>query len=141
MRRLVTTIIVLAAIAVAAWAIGSLPQRSPRAELPSTTRSAEAPARTDQPPAERPLDEPVTVLVSITGSRFLPTAVMAQVGDTVRWTNEDTVAHTVTGGPFASARLAPGESYQAVVTEVGTVTYSCTLHPEMTGQVIVQPAR
>lgn len=140
MRR---SIAIASALLLTLGAVGCRRQsnQAPTSGQPSGAPSAEAPAQINQPPAERPLAEPVTVLVSITGGRFLPTAVNAQVGDTVKWTNEDTVTHTVTGGPFSSPRLAPGESYQVVVTEAGTVSYGCTLHPAMAGQVIVRPAQ
>ena len=92
------------------------------------------------PMGQRPLQTATTALISIKNRRFLPSVIAAQVGDTVKWTNEDSVPHTVVGIELNSARLAPGESYQAVVTKAGTIDYTCGIHPDMKGQIKVQPA-
>jgi plastocyanin len=92
------------------------------------------------PMGQRPLQTATTVLVSIKNRRFLPSVIAAQVGDTIKWTNEDSMPHTVVGTELNSPRLAPGESYQAVVTKAGTYDYACGIHPDMKGQIKVQPA-
>ncbi|MEX2587379.1 MAG: plastocyanin/azurin family copper-binding protein [Actinomycetota bacterium] len=62
-----------------------------------------------------------------------------QVGDTVTWTNEDTLAHTVTdeGGEFDSGFLNTGESFSRTFDEPGEFEYFCTPHPWMRARVIV----
>ncbi len=61
------------------------------------------------------------------------------VGDTVTWTNDDTMAHTVTAadGSFDSGFLMPGESWSYTFTEAGASNYFCTPHPWMRGSVVV----
>lgn len=61
------------------------------------------------------------------------------VGDTVRWTNTDSVDHAVRsverpagGEDFESERLAPGGSFRFAPTTEGTWRYACPLHPDST---------
>lgn len=109
-------------------------KKSPAANNPATNQ----PAQQNLPLAQRPVKEPVKVLISIKDNKFLPQVITAQVGDTVEWTNEDTVSHTVSGGPLNSARLAKGESYSFTPTAAETIDYSCSIHPDMKGQIIVK---
>lgn len=99
------------------------------------------PVQQNLPMAERPVKQPVKILISIKNNKFLPQVITAQVGDTVEWTNEDTAPHTVTGGELNSARLAKGESYTVTLTKPGTIDYSCGIHPDMKGQVVVREAQ
>lgn len=82
--------------------------------------------------------EPGTV--TIIDFTFEPPELTAGVGDTVTWTNEDSVAHTVTSegdGPLASGDLESGATYEATFDEPGTYDYLCTIHPTMRGTVEV----
>lgn len=77
---------------------------------------------------------------SIAGFQFEPTPLTVTVGETVTWTNKDAVAHTVTasGKQFDSGKLAAGKSFSFTFKSAGTYLYTCTLHPYMKGEVIVQ---
>ena len=81
--------------------------------------------------------------VAIRDFAFAPRMVEIRVGDTVRWTNSDSVAHTATGrsGSFDTGLLEPGASGSIRFTAAGTYRYVCTPHPEMTGAVVVRAAR
>jgi len=76
---------------------------------------------------------------------FDPPALEVSLGTTVKWTNEDAVAHTVTsgtaqGGPnglFDSGMILAGDSFQFTFTEEGTQDYYCVVHPWMAGSVKV----
>jgi plastocyanin len=61
-------------------------------------------------------------------------------GDTITWTNEDLVPHTVTAkdGRWDSGELAPGDSFVVVVDTGGTVPYVCRYHPTMSGTLDVR---
>jgi amicyanin len=73
---------------------------------------------------------------------FSPTPLTVKVGTTVTWTNKDNVDHTVTttSGPvmFDSKNIASGQTFSYTFTQAGTYNYICTIHPFMTGQVVVQ---
>jgi plastocyanin len=82
---------------------------------------------------------PEPVPVSIQDFFFSPDTVVIFTGTAVRWTNEGNENHTVTseGGLFDSGTLQPGESFEYLFDVAGTYHYSCTIHPSMTGTVIV----
>ena len=82
--------------------------------------------------------------VSITsGNLFSPLSITVKVGTAVTWTNSDpTSVHTVTsdnGTSFNSGNIAIGSTYTFTTTVTGTFPYHCTLHPSMTGTLIVTP--
>ena len=84
-----------------------------------------------------------SILSSITNFSF--GAVTAGVGEEVTWANSDSVPHTVTSGSrgtpdgaFDSGVFQPGESFSTSFDETGTYTVTCTLHPQMTGVVVVR---
>lgn len=76
--------------------------------------------------------------VTIKDFAFGPQALTIKAGTTVTWTNNDSTPHTVTSSTFESSQLLPGQSFQHTFTDAGTYDYSCSIHPSMTGQVIVQ---
>lgn len=110
---------------------------TPRPTLPPATR----PPAT-RPPATRPpaTSAPSAVAAKIVDFGFSPTTLTVTVGTTVTWTNTGQVDHTVTanGGAFASGTLSPGASFSFTFRTAGTFAYHCTIHPFMTGTVIVK---
>ena len=71
---------------------------------------------------------------------FDPATVTIAVGGTVTWTNEDSTTHTVTAdnGEFNSGDLANGATFSFTFDTAGTFAYHCSIHPSMTGTVVVQ---
>lgn len=83
---------------------------------------------------------PQTITIDIQGFAFSQQELSINVGDTVIWTNKDTAPHNVistSGSVLQSEDLGNGESYQHTFTEAGTFEYLCTIHPAMTGKIIV----
>lgn len=80
-----------------------------------------------------------TVLVDIQDSSYLPPTLAVPVGTTVRWINHDEEIHTVTSttGLFGSAGLDLKEEYVHTFTAPGTYPYTCDLHPQMWGTIVV----
>lgn len=78
--------------------------------------------------------------VTIANFAFSPASLTIAVGDTVVWTNNDNVIHTVTSttGVFNSGSLANNATFSYIFKSAGTFDYYCTIHPYMTGKVIVQ---
>jgi plastocyanin len=79
---------------------------------------------------------------------FTPDPVYVNVGDLVIWSNRDTQIHTATSGDpvtevpdrkFDSGMLRPENTYNFEFEQVGEYDYYCTIHPQMTGKVIVRP--
>jgi plastocyanin len=87
----------------------------------------------DQPPA-------ANAAVNIDNFVFGPQTITVPVGATVTWTNKDDIPHTSvsTEGVFKSKVLDTDEKFSYTFTKAGTYPYYCTIHPKMTGKVVVQ---
>ena len=83
---------------------------------------------------------PVSHDITMQAFEFVPSAVEARPGDTLRWTNRDLVPHTVAAqdGAWTSEVVEPGATWSLEVTDGMTTDYLCTLHPIMTGAVAIQ---
>jgi len=94
------------------------------------------------PPANSQSASTKTVTVVIRGFKFHPETVTVNQGDTVEWKNEDIVPHTATEGVakpvFDSGTIQVGAMWRYVARNKGTYDYTCTLHPNMEGKLIVQ---
>ena len=81
-----------------------------------------------------------TAEVKIDNFSFGPAALTIAAGTTVTWTNRDDIPHTVvsTDGVFKSKALDTDDKFSFTFTKPGTYPYFCSIHPKMTGQVIVK---
>ena len=77
--------------------------------------------------------------VAIDNFRFAAPAITVPVGTTVTWTNRDDVPHNVvsTDNAFKSPVLDTDQKFSQTFETPGTFKYYCSLHPRMTGQVVV----
>jgi plastocyanin len=80
-----------------------------------------------------------TNTVKIQGYAFSPSTITVKAGTTVKWTNYDDVAHTVTSdeGLFDSGSINKNGSFSQTFDSTGTFDYHCTPHPTMTASVVV----
>ena len=78
--------------------------------------------------------------VKIDNFSFAPETIKVSVGTTVTWTNRDDIPHTVvsTDGVFKSKVRDTDEKFSFTFTKAGTYSYFCSVHPKMTGKVVVQ---
>ena len=79
--------------------------------------------------------------VSMEGIQFNPAEVTVGVGDTVTWTNNDSVDHDVTADSFSSGEsggMASGDTFEQTFDKAGSFDYVCTVHPGMEGTVVVE---
>ncbi|PYU51090.1 MAG: amicyanin [Acidobacteria bacterium] len=81
-----------------------------------------------------------TTEVKIDNFSFGPGTLTVPAGTTVTWTNSDDIPHTVvsTDGVFKSKVLDTDEKFSFTFSKAGTYPYFCSIHPKMTGKVIVQ---
>ena len=86
----------------------------------------------DQPSA-------ATAEVKIDNFSFTPQTLTIAVGTTVTWTNRDDIPHTVvsTDGVFKSKVRDTDEKFSYTFTKAGTYPYFCSVHPKMTGKIVV----
>jgi plastocyanin len=80
-----------------------------------------------------------TNTVKIQGMAFSPSVITVTAGTTVKWTNYDNVAHTVTSddGLFDSGSISTNGTFSQTFDSTGTYDYHCTPHPTMTASVVV----
>ena len=78
--------------------------------------------------------------VKIDNFVFGPQTLTVPVGTTVTWTNHDDIPHTVvsTEGVFKSKVRDTDEKFSYTFTKPGTYPYYCSVHPKMTGTVVVK---
>jgi amicyanin len=90
-------------------------------------------AKAGQPPASN-------VEVKIDNFSFGPPTVTVAAGTTVTWTNRDDIPHTVVSDDkvFKSKVMDTDEKFSFTFAKPGTYSYFCSVHPKMTGKVVVQ---
>jgi len=93
-------------------------------------------------PSVKANDQPLApnAEVKIDNFSFGPQTLTVPVGATVTWTNRDDIPHTVvsTDGVFKSKVRDTDETFSYTFTKAGTYPYFCSIHPKMTGQVMVK---
>src|SRR6266436_3969295 len=87
-------------------------------------------------------DKTSTIEVKIDNFSFGLVVLTVPVGATVTWTNRDDIPHTVVSTDdsktFKSKVLDTDEKFSFTFAKAGTYPYFCSIHPKMTGKVIVQ---
>jgi plastocyanin len=87
-------------------------------------------------------DQPSATNVGVKIDNFVfgPQTITVSVGTTVTWTNSDDIPHTAvsTDGVFKSKVMDTDEKFSYTFTKPGTYSYYCSVHPKMTGQVVVK---
>jgi len=79
-----------------------------------------------------------SVTVTIKDFKFKPATINASRGDRVVWVNRDRAPHTATRrGSFDTGKIRSGRAVAVKFNSRGTYRYICSLHPEMTGKVVV----
>lgn len=82
--------------------------------------------------------------VTMESIAFMPQEITVEAGTTVTWSNEDSVAHTVTaregGASFDSGNMDAGTTFETTFDEPGTYEYVCDYHvgSGMTGTIVVE---
>ena len=102
--------------------------------LPELTAAGEAVSAAAASPAT----------VKIDNFAFDAQTVTVAAGSTVTWVNDDDAPHTVVaddGKSFRSKVLDTGETFSFTFPAAGTWGYFCSVHPHMTGKVVVKPAQ
>jgi plastocyanin len=79
--------------------------------------------------------------VVIDSFNFSPKTTVVPIGATVTWTNHDNVPHVITSDDDQfnkSPLLKTGQSFSNAFATTGTYSYFCSIHPRMTGKIIVK---
>ena len=80
--------------------------------------------------------------VKIDNFAFAPQRVVVKAGTTVIWINDDDIPHTVASSTklFKSNALDTKDKFSFTFTTPGAYEYFCSLHPHMTGTIVVEAA-
>jgi plastocyanin len=83
---------------------------------------------------------PAGAAVQIGNFTFKNPVVTVKPGTTVTWTNGDDIPHTIVSkdGVFKSKVLDTGDRFTFTFAKVGQFGYFCSLHPHMTGTIVVK---
>ena len=80
--------------------------------------------------------------VTIDNFTFGPATLTVPVGTKVTWNNQDDIPHSVVSADevrvFKSPALDSDEKFSFTFDKAGIYKYFCSIHPKMTGTVIVQ---
>src|SRR5215469_4207609 len=80
------------------------------------------------------------VEVKIDNFNFTPPVLIVSAGTKVTWVNKDDVPHTITSDDklFGSRAMDTDDKFSFTFQTPGTYSYYCSVHPKMTGKVIVK---
>jgi plastocyanin len=121
----------LAVLALAAAGCGSSSSGS-SSSTPSSSQAAPATST-----ANNTSSGGSTVTIDMKNIAFNPTSQTVKVGQTVKWVNQDDVPHNVEGGPLHSKTFNKGGSYTFTPKKAETISYVCTIHPNMKATLTV----
>ena len=80
--------------------------------------------------------------VKIDNFTFAPQRLVVKAGTTITWINDDDIPHTVASSTklFKSNALDTKDKFSFTFTTPGAYEYFCSLHPHMTGAIVVEAA-
>jgi len=84
---------------------------------------------------------PPPVTVKIDNFTFNAATITVPVGTTVTWVNQDDIPHTVVSDDktsFRSRVMDTDDKFSFTFNTAGTFGYFCSIHPHMTGKVVVK---
>lgn len=125
MKKILLIIILASILLIASCA------KAPQATVQDTAKDTQSVI------SDSAVNEKVTNVV-IKGFAFNPNTITVNVGDKVRWTNEDAATHTIKSELVNSPNIARGGTFEHTFDKAGTYDYICGLHPSMQGRVIVK---
>ena len=78
--------------------------------------------------------------IAIDNFSFTPKEITVAAGTTITWVNRDDVPHTVVSPDkkFRSKALDTDDQFSFTFADTGTYNYFCSVHPMMTGKIIVK---
>jgi len=123
-------LILVTAVLIGVLSLGSCDFLYQTKETPDNGSGSEPPSLSDN-----------AVIVRIVDFAFEPQEIEIEVGQTIAWVQEDSAPHTVTSTDpvdvLDSETLNQTEVYEFTFDTAGTYEYFCSIHPAMTGTVIV----
>lgn len=119
-------------------------------EMQPTLHGRNVTTTTSSLQAELPIPISIVDGAALEGDKaYQPNPLTVNVGQEVKWTNDDTQIHTATSGTAGSAEsgqvfdsgiVVPESTFSFKFDDPGEFPYYCTLHPQMVGTVYVMPS-
>jgi plastocyanin len=118
------------------------PQAAPGADSTELAMVAPVAPIVAAAPAAAPQAATADTTISIRDFAFAPRATTVTAGTTVHWKNLDGEPHTVRAidTTFASNALDQDDTFAVKFDQPGTYKYICSIHPQMTGTIVVEAA-
>ena len=135
------TIVVITLIVVGGLAYYFLFNNSNTSTITNNQPTSNTQPSTNNQSATNPITStPRTYDIEIKGFAFSPAILTIKKGDSVRWTNKDSMKHTATAdnGKFDSKTLNKDQSFTFTFNEAGEYSYICSIHPYMKAKIIVE---
>lgn len=129
--KLLIGLVVVAAILVGGYLLFLAPK-------PVFNNGAYAPQPSGSVAPVAPQSGSGTLLIDIKGFSFISQTARVSPGTKVTWKNYDDASHSVVGANFKSGPLAKGQSFSHTFTQPGDYFYSCGIHPNMKGEIVVR---
>jgi plastocyanin len=120
---------------------GSTPTATRLPASTATPTSTPTPTpRATQTPTPKPTSGPIVTITTDSNGVFLfsPKTLTVTLGTTVVWKNQTPVLHNVISNLFGGGSVSPGGSISIKFNTAGTFAYHCSIHPFMTGTIIVK---
>lgn len=136
MKRVSLVIVIVVVLGLVGWGAYSLGKSKNNSTSNGAPQSSSA-------SSSQSSNQPTTGSINIKNMMFTPSQITVAKGGTVTWTNNDSVAHTVTddlsnvGGPN-SGEIAPGATYSFTFAKTGSFQYHCDIHHSMRGTIVVK---
>lgn len=115
------------------------PRQAPLTAQPATPAPDNDPGEINPvatPPVTTPDND--SGAVNIENFAFSPSTITVKKGAVITWTNNDSAPHKIKSATFNSGVLNKGQSFSFTFNETGTFNYICSIHPAMTGRIIVE---
>lgn len=79
--------------------------------------------------------------IEMVNACFTPTTLYAEAGQTITFVNRDDFAHNVTANGWGQFEdLGAGDRYTTSFADEGVYAYACSLHPGMSGSIVIGEA-
>jgi plastocyanin len=134
----VPLIIIIAAVLAAGCTQSQQPQPTAITPTPGQTPAQPSASPVNTPLSQAPVSENT---IAIKNFAFNPPTMTVTAGSIVRWVNQDSAPHRIMFSDKREAGsdvLSPSQSYSKKFDLAGRFSYYCTIHPDMTGTIIVE---
>lgn len=141
MRRGIVTLAVVVVIAIAAWLLFANGNSSNDNQTNNSDTAANQTPAASNNSGTNSIQSESAGKITIANMAFSPSQITVNKGDTVTWTNNDSMAHTVTsdtGSELDSGDIQPGSTYSHTFNTAGSFQYHCSIHPSMRGTIVVK---